>query len=553
MTTPPVRHRTRSAVSRWRNGSRGFFAFLDDVQPRIMDEHGQWVPYTIPNEMVREEIRQAIDSGAGTVVFCWPRRHGKTLISALIILWRFLTRRNETIALVSNSERQAVDTCFRLIRDALRHTPYTRRMIEKGTVKVQVSSILYEGVGNSITGYANNPSALYGISFSIAQVSELHAARDPDTYHIVSGSTLDRTDGLVLVDSTVGSQSSPLWVLWQANQNDPEASVHFSHIGYRDIEDAIANLPSWLRETGLRTLAATMLPIQFAQQHLNQWQAGSSCLFPSEVIDRCRDSYPLDVKAITNGAAFVTGGGLDRAYGFSLHGDRTVASAVVRVLEGEDDHYYVVASDHVRFSAASGIKSCLSRYHQEFKMSRAAIESYNAQDIAAWCADQSFDHETVHATSERQSNAFTALYNAAAEGRLHIHPKFEALLEEMATFEYRLENVSGKGTLPKFEAAKGCHDDYVYSLAWAIYSLREIELNPYEISGVHCFANAVVAPLCALNGGSIVPACSETCRSFNKAADLYTKYKERSGAACMPIEDFINYKLQNVGSCTVSR
>jgi len=547
------RPRRRSGPARWRNGADGFFAFLEDVQPHIKDEHGRWVPYTIPNDEVREEIRRAIDSGCGTVVFCWPRRHGKTLVTALIILWRFLTRQNETIALIANSEKQAIDTCFRIVRDALRNTPYTRRMLRDETIKIQAQNIQYEGLGNSITGYPNNPSVLYGIAFSIVQVSELHAARDIEAFNTVSGSTMDRADGLILVDSTVGSQSSPLWVLWQTNQTDPDADIHFSYINYRDLEDAIQNLPSWLSEARLRTLAATMLPLQFAQQHLNQWQAGSSCLFPPNILDMCRDQYPINVEALTSGAAYVVGSGLDRAYGFSLHGDQTVATAVLRVLDGEDDHFYVLASDSIRFSSASGIKKALSRYEREYQMTRAAIESYNAQDIAAWCGDQKFDHELVHATSDRQSNAFTALYNAAAEGRLHIHPSYEKLLEEMAVFEYRLENVTGKGTVPKFEAATGSHDDHVYSLAWAVYSLRDIELNPYEIAGIHCFANAIVAPLCVLNGGTIVPACSEQCRSFGTAADLYQKYEAKAGAACLKIEDFITQKLENVGSYSASR
>lgn len=90
------------------------------------------------------------------------------------------------------------------------------------------------------------------------------------------------------------------------------------------------------------------------------------------------------MKAIADGAAYVTGAGLDRAYGFSLHGDSTVTTCVLKTLQGEEDHYYVLASDDIAFSNASGIKKALTRYYKDFGMSRAAIETYNAQDIGAW-------------------------------------------------------------------------------------------------------------------------------------------------------------------------
>lgn len=187
-------------------------------------------------------------------------------------------------------------------------------------------------------------------------------------------------------------------------------------------------------------------------------------------------------------------------------------------------------------------------------MKRAALEAYNSQDVAAWCGDQSFDHEVIHPTAERQTNAFTALYNAAAEGRLHIHPAHERLLAEMATFDYRLAaGANGAAGAPRFEASKGCHDDHVYSLAWAVYALRDVELNPYEVNGIHCHGDGPAVRLCLLNGGDMLPPCAEGCRSMRAVHALYRGYRDRGHLTPLPFEGFVTAKVRNVGAHTLPR
>lgn len=544
---------TKAALARWQQpGSAGFFAFLDDVKPMIPSEKGGYQVYTVPSERVRAEIVRILDGGYSTAVVCWPRRHGKTVLVALLICWRFLTRQTQNIAIVANSERQTTDTAFRLVRTILEQTPYTARLIANESIVIIRDKVTYEAIGNVIQGFAANPASLYGKKLSLAQVSELHATASDSIYQALASSTIDSDDGLVLVDSTVGPRASPLFGLYQLHEGGNDPSLYFSHIEYRDLEDAVTNGPAWIKPERLRSRAAQMLPAEFAQQHLNQWTAGTSALFPPSVIEKCKSAYPIDVTALSDGRAYAVGAGLDRAYGFSLHGDSTVASAVLKVLDGEEEHYFVLASDDIRFSSAGGIRRAFTRYHKDFGLKRATIESYNSQDIAAWCGEQPFDHEVVFATAERQSNIFTTMFNAASEGRLHILPRFEKLLAEMGTFEYRLE-VGAKGTVAKFEHAKGCHDDHVYSVAWAIYALREFELNPYELTGIHCDAVGPVARLCLLNDGGLVPPCADTCRSFRSVDVLYQKYKSRAGIAPMKLEDFFSYKVVNIGSHTIKR
>jgi hypothetical protein len=42
--------------------------------------------------------------------------------------------------------------------------------------------------------------------------------------------------------------------------------LFFSHISYRDLEDACTNAPRWMSPAALKSRAAQMLPAEFAQQ-----------------------------------------------------------------------------------------------------------------------------------------------------------------------------------------------------------------------------------------------------------------------------------------------
>lgn len=123
-------------VASWRGGSAGFFKFLEDVKPLVPSAKGGYEPY-IPGSLERAELARALDGDFRTIVLCWPRRHGKTLASALIIVWRFLTRKTQTVATIANSEKQTVDTAFKLIKTIIEQTPWLHRRTAKrrpGTV-----------------------------------------------------------------------------------------------------------------------------------------------------------------------------------------------------------------------------------------------------------------------------------------------------------------------------------------------------------------------------------------------------------------------------------
>jgi hypothetical protein len=551
-----------ASIASWRDGSQGFEQFLKDVQPHVPSGSGGYVPFIL-DDRIRDEVRKTLDNpDVSVAVFSFPRRHGKTTLAAMLIVWRFLSRPSENIAVVANSEKQVTSTAFKTIKGAFENTPMLKRMVAAGTIRLSVDRIEMPSAGSLIQAYSSNPAALWGMKLSCAQISEIHAARNggDDVYEALAGSLLDTKGSLLIIDSTVAPRSSKLWELWQSatHPTDPDTSIAFAHLEYADLDDACRNSPAWIAPGKLRSLSRQMLPHKFALLHLNRWGDAANALFPADVLSACTsDEYPLDLAALAAGSAYIVGAGLDRAFGGSKHGDATVTACVAKIVIDDEEHLFVLDADSVFLGRAGGIKKRFETYRQAFQMSRATLESYGAQDIADWCAAQPFGAgtEVVHPSRSTKYAAFTAIYQAAAEGRLHIHPAFRDLIAEMGAFEV-IEDGSatdGLASIPKFSHPRGGHDDYVHALAWAVYSLRSVTLHPYEIEGIHCTGRGPSVVHCSLNGGGTIPPCADACRSMSEVRRMYEAYKHRVSVAPVELPAFIEGKLKNIGSHTLPK
>lgn len=548
-------------IATWRDGSAGFFRFLESVEPRVPSGDGGYLPY-VPGDEVRGEIVNALDTpGVSVSAFVWPRRHGKTLLSAMLIIWRFLSRRAENIAVVANSEKQVASTAFRLIRTAFEQTPFLKRLVANGEIKIGADRIEFAATGSVIQAYSSNPAALWGKALTAAQLSEIHAAKGggDDVYEALAGSLLDSKGSMMLLDSTVAPKSSKLWQLYQAanHPDDPDRSIYFSHIQYRDLDEACDKAPPWIEPAKLRSLSRQMLPHKFALLHLNRWGDAANLLFPSDTLDACIETYPLDLNALAAGSASIVGGGLDRAFGGTIRGDSTVTACVAKIAIDDEEHLYVLDASSVLFSRMAVIKCRFDEYHRTFGMSRLGLESYGSQDVADWAGTRPYGPgaEVIHPSRRTKYAGFLALHQAAAEGRLHIHPKFKELIAELRVFEVHEDGraTDGEASIPKFTHPRGAHDDFVHAVCWAAYSMRSVTLNAYEISSINCGGRGPAVAHCALQGGSHIPACADACRSMGEARRLHDAYLSRGPLVPLELAGFINDKLKNVGPHTVPR
>ena len=543
---------TAKRVREWRNGADGFFLWIADIQPRVLGNKGKYVvfqPEPFQVEIIRKLLAQKDDGSwqYTTLGISLPRRHSKTTIMALLCLWRFCLWANQNIVAMASTEKQIISTGFAQVRNIILNTPALLEQV--GRENIQKYRIDLPKLQNSIRTVSTNVSGLYGEKITVGWCTEIHAMREEDPMQVLASSLGDTEGSWLLVDSTVDAIGGPLHRLEQLQESGEDPTVCVCRVEYTSLEEALEKSPPWIRRDWLKSRKAQLLPAVFGSQHLNQRSASSNNLFSVENIQRAQERLPLpmtldDLNTIAQGRTFACGGGLDRAYFGSVHGDKTIWTSVAKVAsaDGGEPEYYVLNQKHILGSLGSGIKKAILFDNQEYSLKNTIIEAYNSQDVGTWAVEVGVTNEIIHATNTAQVPAFMELYRIVSEGRLHFSDKLKDLAREMETFIYEL-----KGGQPHFGSDK-FHDDRVYSLAWAIHSLREQELAAYVLRNLICNSKSTVAPFCYMRRGDLVLACSEDCPSHRKVAAMFLQHRSNRVESDIALPTFFKNMVKVEGA-----
>jgi hypothetical protein len=541
----------KEKIRQWQNGAEGFFAWIADIQPRILTARGRYEPIQLA-EFQREAIRGALarkPDGSWrftTIAISWPRRHSKTIICGLLVLWRFTLFPHENIIILSNSERQSLSTSFKIVRSIITNTPALLAQI--GGQNILKDAILYPALQSSITAKTCSPSSLYGEKVTCGWVSEIHASFSDEPMQIISSSLGDSLGSWLLIDSTTDTVGGVIHNLETLQASGEDPTVYVAKIQYRDLAEALEKSPPWIRRDWLKSRAAQLLPATFQTQHLNQRSSSDNCLFAREDIARAQERLPCpftadDLKTLAAGRSYVCGGGLDRAYFGSLHGDSTVWTVTAKIapLPGAEPDFYVLNQKAILGSLGVLTKKAISEDYKNFGLENVVFESYNSQDLYTWSLETSIPSELVHATATAQVPAFTELYRIVKEGRLHFSDRLQDLAREMETFTYELRNNS-----PRFGNDKN-HDDHIYSLCWSIYATRQKELAAYTLDSVICQSKSRHAPLCFLRGGDLILNCGPSCPSFLKVQQMHLQHRRTTVESEISLPDFFKSLVKHEG------
>jgi hypothetical protein len=453
----------------WADGAAGFFQWLDDVQPNIPSSKGGYELFK-PTDEQRKGIEKALAQDKDgnfiyqTIVWSFPRRHSKTILNILLVLWRFCTREGENIKIMANSERQTLSVGFKLAKQIVLNTPALRTLI--GAKNVRTYDIRYPKLDNLIQAVNCNVAGLYGEKITCAHVTEIHAAPDGgEAMQVMASSLGDTENSWLLVDSTCDAIGGVLHTLEQLAESGDDPTIYTNIIRYKDLAEALEKSPPWINRKWLKSRQKQLLPAVFETQHLNQRSSANNNLFDVKHIKACQRKWksplaPEVLQELAHGRKHLTGGGLDRAYFGSIHGDKTIWTAVAKVagVDGDEPEWIVLNQKNVLGSLASGIKKAISKDMAQYGLQNIVVESYNSQDIYTWLLEQpGWNGEVIHPTNTAQLEPFMQLYRIVKEKRLHFGKNLKGLKEEMETFVYTL----GKGGQPKFGSDKR-PDDRVY-------------------------------------------------------------------------------------------
>jgi len=224
-----------------------------------------------------------------------------------------------------------------------------------------------------------------------------------------------------------------------------------------------------------------------------------------------------------------------------------VWTTILKVVSPEhgEPEFYFLNQQKINPNTSKSIKKAILKDHERYKLDNVVLENYEVADLAPWLADQKIPHELVSAHDTNQNASFPEFYRIAKEGRLHFADSFNDLESEMDTFTYT-QRAGGKYSFG--HASQKFHDDHVYSVNWAIFSLRSAVLNVYTLGDFQCLNRSAKRRLCFLMGGRLKLLCARDCAAYCRVDDMLQEYKKFRLESEITVQEFYHQKVRRAGA-----
>jgi len=427
-----------------------------------------------------------------TICLSLPKRNSKTFLASILAAWRFTCFYNTEIVIAANSKDQASSVAFDKFKKIIENSPDLLDFVGKENILDKEVRIPHTQSRCVVLSSSKAASWGYGIDLGI--VDEIHAAPDAEGLYQILASQTGERGGQVILPSQVSSKLNIFYQLYKLHQNNEDPNLFFYYLA-----DDPQNPKPWyeynpsplLTEEWLNSRKAQMTQQQYDAWHRNLWVSSTKKLFSLDKIGQAVESgshlripisrHDLELMERKFYTRFKIGYGLDRALPYSKQGDRTIGTVVAKGFYKDKDFYIIL--DQKILSDDISIKEHIKWAYNEYKyLHGIALEVYQAADIYSWLERQGLANESelIHAGDRQQIPCFTELYQIINDGRLAIPEGLPTatygnetrviLTQELQDFEHEIA-----GDIPKFGHPPGSRykDDSVYSLGWAIYSLRE--------------------------------------------------------------------------------
>ena len=547
-------------LDRWNlPGEQGFYQWLHDVEPQIITRKNVYGIFK-PTPDQRQDISEilAIDKKTGRYkhnlsILCEPRRFGKSLIFAIIVLWLVSAKDNMRVQLLGNTESHSREVQFEKLEEIILHTPKLVKIFNPAENITQFQILNPRNDSRIAMQTGRNLATSFGMRISLLWVSDLMACTDLRPFNALMAGLLDSEDALLFADTNTDEIDGVVHNLEKEAKVDK--GIFSRHVEFRNLRHFDHDAPEWVDRVWAHRMKRTNLPSAFKRDVLGQRSALLNALFTPELIEKCKDSYKLpveDISSFTKGRAFRIGGGLDRSkglFGELQNADNTVwtSTLVIPSIEkGGESEFYLLNQETVFPNTAKNIKRIIMKDHERYHLDHVLLEAYETVDILAWLQDQGINAESVIPSDNNQSSAFTEMLRLAREGRLHFPGTAKQLIKELGNFTYKLRKGGQKASFGA--SGRRNHDDRIFSYAWALYSLKDVVLQLYVLGNIQCKNKSAKRGVCILFGGSIELFCSRKCSAFQDLNEKYKSYRAARPEDDISLEEFFKTKVRLTGA-----
>ncbi len=217
------------------------------------------------------------------IILMWPRGEGKSILTCLIKIWRFLNFPNMTIILGANSINQIRFVHFEEITKVINNSPKLLKII--GSKNVKQKEIQLTNKKGNVVSFIRPVSSFSGIFSNLTgyTFSEFHQATTDKFFTEIDSSMRFVKNALGVIDTTVAAKRHILYKIYKACLKKEIKDVFFS---YRQTKGKAEEF--WNPEATQDYLDSqkVTLPIHdFERFFINSWSAGAEKVFTEEMIE----------------------------------------------------------------------------------------------------------------------------------------------------------------------------------------------------------------------------------------------------------------------------
>lgn len=437
---------------------------------------------------------------------------------------------------------------------------YGQAISAGGDIVIASGIVYFNHNGSVIKVQPAKESTTYGQKIHVYHNTELCKCASDATYQVGASSTGDAWCGVAIIDSNMGDATNPVAryvdlalaakaervaAAAEGRPVNPELgdpSIGAVYISFADLADVLKRgcgiglddpsqaIHPWLDAAWVRGRSKQMIRSEFLRNHCNIASGSGEAIWSDEQVAPLfsemlpaiitKSLLPLATRFVGGDGTWAIGVGLDRAGAFSKTPDRSVLAVVGRttcprlaglpvavydelgnVIDAEvcDGSMYVLLGAwefmrHLR----DPLQAKLQQIDRIWGIGAAALEAYQASDLAEWCEGQPFaKHVTVeHMTDVAKQQLVQFTHGLVVTRRFVASEAYPVLRAEMTNYREisasgRVPSYGGKRrevdldfpqTLavsgmpvpggPKNRKTTWIKDDYLEAVMWAIYAAR---------------------------------------------------------------------------------
>lgn len=375
------------------------------------------------------------------------RQVGKSEMVVKYALWTAFTKPRAKILFISASQRQAGLLLHKVRQDIENSEILTKSIVRSSRTEVHLDN------GSMIVSLPPSESTIRGYTADIVFIDEAAHISSDDLYYEVIMPMVIRTGGRIVMTSTPYGKSGFYYDMYLEWSQDDRAKIfHFPALN----KDGTPLAPG-VDIRDLEIQRVSMGPTRFAVEYLAEFVDDGVLFFPTTLVKSACADYELSQYGTADGEYYM---GVD----WGKQKSSTVVTIVQKNKMGPHRIVFVKEFQQVSYDQVIGH---IANYAERFKIKKCLADTGAGLAQIDQLKAMGLRIEGFNFTVQSKVDLFSHLRLLMETKDIEL-PNIEKMKGQLISFTQEISK-TGKVML---KAPPGLHDDYVDSLALAVYNLK---------------------------------------------------------------------------------